>query len=166
MHQSQLFRLLLIVHLAPSWSTGIAQAPFTKTVADNLPNQYHKKALEVESATLCDLLNSRSGLTTEVQFPFARERCSSRDSLRRWRCCECFYLEVVSFPCADIQLQATVETNLTDHLLELVDLCDKDNNGFIDFKEFEHMLSIIRRKFPASENHLSKVRYVWSRSSV
>lgn len=35
-----------------SWSTGIAQAPFTKTVANMLPNQYHKKALEVEYVRL------------------------------------------------------------------------------------------------------------------
>lgn len=69
-------------------------------------------------------------------------------------------MELFLVPSAQTESQATVETNLTDHLLELVDLCDKDNNGLIDFKEFEHMLSIIRRKFPASENHLSKVRYV------
>ncbi len=31
------------------WSTGIAMNPFTRRVADLLPNQVHKKAIEVDA---------------------------------------------------------------------------------------------------------------------
>ena len=31
------------------WSTGIAMNPFTKRVSDLLPNQVHKKAIEVDA---------------------------------------------------------------------------------------------------------------------
>lgn len=30
------------------WSTGIAMNPFTKTVVEKLPNQFHRKAVEVD----------------------------------------------------------------------------------------------------------------------
>jgi len=56
---------------------------------------------------------------------------------------------------------ATVETNLVNHLLELVDTCDSDNDSKIDFKEFEKMLKIVKRKFPTSQIHEEKIRNVF-----
>lgn len=53
---------------------------------------------------------------------------------------------------------ATVETNLVDHLLELVDQCDKNKDGKIDYQEFELMVGKVRRMFPTSQVHIEKVR--------
>lgn len=50
---------------------------------------------------------------------------------------------------------------MVDHLLEMVEQCDKNKDGEIDFEEFENMLGIMRRRFPASEKHLGKVRKIF-----
>jgi len=56
---------------------------------------------------------------------------------------------------------STVETNLVDHLLELVDTCDTNNDGQIDFGEFEAMIKRIQRKFPTSQLHVEKIRDIF-----
>ncbi|KAG0140668.1 hypothetical protein CROQUDRAFT_664901 [Cronartium quercuum f. sp. fusiforme G11] len=56
---------------------------------------------------------------------------------------------------------STIETNLVDHLLELVDQCDKNGDGQIDFNEFEIMMKHIKRKFPASEMQILKIRDIF-----
>jgi hypothetical protein len=55
---------------------------------------------------------------------------------------------------------ATIETNLVNHLLELVDECDVNGDGKIDFAEFERMTKLVSRKFPTSTVHIEKVRCV------
>jgi NADH dehydrogenase len=80
---------------------------------------------------------------------------------------------------------STIETNLTDHLWELLDLCDENKeyvdrstslrcaydfpdtyanfSGKINFNEFETMLKRIRRLFPTSQIHIEKVRDVFEK---
>lgn len=80
--------------------------PFTQKVASRLPNQYHKKALEVDS-----------------------------------------HLRVKGAPLGTVYALgdcATIETNLVDHLLEMVDKCDEDHDGKIDHAEFEKMMKVRR----------------------
>lgn len=94
--------------------------PFTRQVASELPNQYHKHALEVDS-----------------------------------------HLRVLGAPLGSMYAigdAATIEANLLDHLIELVDRFDKDRNGRIDFGEFEQMMASIKRKFPTSQIHVEKMR--------
>lgn len=77
---------------------------------------------------------------------------------------------------------ATIETRLVDHLLEMVDVCDENNDGQIDKDEFEKMMKvncwslerpkrragkliprfpqIVYRKFPTAVKHAEKIRYV------
>lgn len=58
---------------------------------------------------------------------------------------------------------STIETNLVNYLLELVDQCDKNGDGQIDFEEFEMMIKHVRRKFPTSQMHIEKVRDVFEK---
>lgn len=133
----------VIEHVIPSgftlWSTGIgelfgrwwccahstnvylaAMNPFTQRVASLLPNQYHKKALEVDS-----------------------------------------HLRVLGAPLGTVYALgdcATVETNLVNHLLEMVDRCDEDKDGTINQAEFEKMMKIVHRRFPTTEKYVKKIR--------
>ncbi|GAA5971253.1 hypothetical protein JCM11641_008283 [Rhodosporidiobolus odoratus] len=58
---------------------------------------------------------------------------------------------------------ATIETRLVDHLLEFVERADEDKNGEIDRKEFEKMMGFVKRRFPASEKHFSKIQDVFAK---
>ncbi|PLW43525.1 hypothetical protein PCASD_06739 [Puccinia coronata f. sp. avenae] len=58
---------------------------------------------------------------------------------------------------------STIETNLVNHLLDLVDRCDTNHDGQIDFDEFEAMIKQIRRKFPTAQVHIEKVRDVFEK---
>jgi len=58
---------------------------------------------------------------------------------------------------------STIETNLTDHLWELLDMCDENKDGRINFEEFEVMLKRIKRLFPTSQLHVEKVRSVFEK---
>ncbi|KAH8925094.1 nucleotide-binding domain-containing protein [Atractiella rhizophila] len=53
---------------------------------------------------------------------------------------------------------ATMETRLVDYLMEVVGICDKDDDGKIDFEEFEKLMKIMKRKFPTSTIHIEKIR--------
>ncbi|KAF9526941.1 hypothetical protein CPB83DRAFT_769273 [Crepidotus variabilis] len=114
-------------HSIPSnfvlWSTGIAMNPFTERVSSLLPNQVHKKAIEVDS-----------------------------------------HLRVIGAPKGEVYAIgdcATIETSLLGHFLDLVDECDKDKNGKIDFGEWEDMVVKIKQRIPMAEDHLSKVKEVF-----
>ncbi|WAR63956.1 hypothetical protein PtB15_16B115 [Puccinia triticina] len=107
------------------WSTGIAMNPLTQKLAQYLPNQYHKHALEVDS-----------------------------------------HLRVKGAPLGTVYAigdASTIETNLVNHLLDLVDRCDTNHDGEIDFDEFESMIKQIRRKFPTAQVHIEKVRDVFEK---
>ncbi|KAH8924245.1 mitochondrial NADH dehydrogenase [Atractiella rhizophila] len=56
---------------------------------------------------------------------------------------------------------ATLETNLVSYLLDLVKQCDVNNDGHIDFEEFEKMMVIVKRKFPTSTIHVEKIKDVF-----
>ncbi|KAI8454759.1 NADH dehydrogenase [Phakopsora pachyrhizi] len=58
---------------------------------------------------------------------------------------------------------STIETNLVNHLLNLVDQCDTNKDGKIDFEEFESMIKQVRRKFPTAQVHIEKVRDVFEK---
>ncbi|GAA6020279.1 hypothetical protein JCM8202_002607 [Rhodotorula sphaerocarpa] len=58
---------------------------------------------------------------------------------------------------------STIETRLVDHLLEFVERCDSDHDGNIDRREFEQMMKYVKRKFPASEKHFSKIQNVFDK---
>lgn len=119
------------------WSTGIAMNPFTATVAARLPDQYHQHALEV-----CSLPPSLGEADDDEV-----------DS----------HLRVLGAPLGTLYAlgdAATIETNLLNHLLELVKRFDKDQDGRFNYDEFEGMMGSIRRKFPTSQIHVEKIRSV------
>lgn len=58
---------------------------------------------------------------------------------------------------------ATIETNLMNHLWELVEYSDVNRDGKIDFNEFQVMLKRIRRMFPTSQIHIDKVKEVFDK---
>lgn len=102
------------------WSTGIAMNPFVKRVSDLLPNQVHKKAIEVDA-----------------------------------------HLRVKGSPTGEVYAigdAATLETAIVPHLLDLVDECDKNKDGKIDFEEWGIMVDRIKQKIPMAESQLQKVR--------
>jgi hypothetical protein len=55
---------------------------------------------------------------------------------------------------------ATIETRLVDHLLDIVEKCDDNKDGKIDQREFEHMMRIVKRKFPTAQVQVDKIRSV------
>ncbi|POW00493.1 hypothetical protein PSHT_13011 [Puccinia striiformis] len=76
------------------------------------------------------------------------------------------YLRVTGAPLGTVYAigdASTIETNLVNHLLDLVDQCDTNNDGEIDFDEFESMIKHIRRKFPTAQVHIEKVREVFEK---
>jgi len=102
------------------WSTGIAMNPFTERVCSLLPNQVHKKAIEVDA-----------------------------------------HLRVIGAPLGTVYAigdASTIETSLLRHLLGLIDTCDKNNDGKIDFEEWETMVKHIKQKVPMASTHLEKIR--------
>ncbi|KNZ53903.1 NADH dehydrogenase [Puccinia sorghi] len=135
------------------WSTGIAMNPLTQKLAGYLPNQYHKHALEVDSQSVYFL------------YPLLTQSLIS-------------LLRVKGAPLGTVYAigdASTIETNLVsenltechslivNHLLDLVDRCDINNDGQIDFDEFELMIEQIRRKFPTAQVHIEKVRNVFEK---
>ncbi|KAI0306399.1 hypothetical protein B0F90DRAFT_1689582 [Multifurca ochricompacta] len=102
------------------WSTGIAMNPFTARVSSLLPNQVHKKAIEVDA-----------------------------------------HLRVKGAPLGDVYAIGdctTIETSVVSHLLELVEEADRNQDGKIDFDEWEIMVKRIKKKIPMAASHLKKVR--------
>lgn len=76
------------------------------------------------------------------------------------------HLRVIGAPTGTVYCigdASTIETNLVDHLWELIDQCDSNKDGRIDFAEFEDMLKRIRRLFPTSQLHIEKVRDVFEK---
>jgi len=103
------------------WSTGIAMNPFTARLTSLLPNQVHKKAIEVDSHLR--VLGAPKG---EV---YAIGDCSTVSNTA--------LISITAY----IAIQ--IETSLLNHFLELVDESDKDRNGKIDFGEWEDMGEVI-----------------------
>lgn len=105
------------------WSTGLGMNPLAKRVCEQLPNQFHSKAIIVDS-----------------------------------------HMRVKGAPQGTVYAigdNATVDNNLLDALLDLVDDCDKDGDGKIDFEEFEIMSHKLRQKFPLAKSHLQKIRKIF-----
>lgn len=53
---------------------------------------------------------------------------------------------------------ANIETSLINHFNALVEECDKDSNGEIDFGEWEDMVTKIKKRVPMAEDHLAQVK--------
>ncbi|KAF6763981.1 mitochondrial NADH dehydrogenase, partial [Ephemerocybe angulata] len=71
------------------------------------------------------------------------------------------YLRVLGAPKGQVYAIgdcATIETSVIAHFTELVDECDKDKNGKIDFGEWEDMVKKIKARIPMAEDHLGQVR--------
>ncbi|KAF8511120.1 nucleotide-binding domain-containing protein [Hysterangium stoloniferum] len=118
-----------IEHEIPSnfvlWSTGISKNPFTQRVSDLLPNQVHRKAIEVDS-----------------------------------------HLRVNGAPLGTVYAVgdcATIETNIVNHIMEFVDIVDKNNDGKIDYEEWEAMVQAIKKVFPSAREHISQARDLFDR---
>ncbi|KAI0748361.1 nucleotide-binding domain-containing protein [Daedaleopsis nitida] len=102
------------------WSTGIAMNPFTQRVSELLPNQVHKKAVEVDA-----------------------------------------HLRVKGAPLGEVYAigdASTIETSVVSYLLDLVDEADKNQDGKIDYDEWEIMVARIKKRIPMAEDQLNKVR--------
>lgn len=94
--------------------------PFVARVSSLLPNQVHKKAIEVDA-----------------------------------------HLRVKGAPSGEVYCigdASTIETSVVAHLLELVDEADKNQDGKIDFSEWQVMVGQIKKRIPMSEEHLERVR--------
>ncbi|TFK30097.1 mitochondrial NADH dehydrogenase [Coprinopsis marcescibilis] len=71
------------------------------------------------------------------------------------------HLRVLGTPAGEVYAIgdcANIETSLVGHFLELVEACDKDKNGKIDFGEWESMVKFIKKRVPMAEDHLVQVR--------
>ncbi|KIJ41323.1 hypothetical protein M422DRAFT_60486 [Sphaerobolus stellatus SS14] len=53
---------------------------------------------------------------------------------------------------------ATIQTNIMGHILEYVDAADKNNDGKIDYEEWEDMVEHIKKTFPSAKEHVLKAR--------
>ncbi|KAF7322483.1 hypothetical protein HMN09_00026700 [Mycena chlorophos] len=105
------------------WSTGIAMNPFAERVTDLLPNQVHKKAIEVDAH-----LRVKGTAPGSV---YAVGDCS------------------------------TIETSIVSHLLDLVKEADRNEDGVIDYDEWEIMVARIKQKIPMAADHLSEVKQLF-----
>ncbi|KAJ7074179.1 pyridine nucleotide-disulfide oxidoreductase-domain-containing protein [Mycena amicta] len=105
------------------WSTGIAMNPFAQRVTDLLPNQVHRKAIEVDA-----------------------------------------HLRVMGAPVGSVYAVgdcATIETSVVSHLLDLVREADRNQDGVIDYDEWEIMVTRIKQKIPMAGDHLSEVKQLF-----
>ncbi|KZV92890.1 nucleotide-binding domain-containing protein [Exidia glandulosa HHB12029] len=53
---------------------------------------------------------------------------------------------------------STIETSVLSHLLDFVAEADKNNDGMIDFEEWQIMAARIKKKIPMSSGHLLEIR--------
>ncbi|KAI8446502.1 hypothetical protein BY996DRAFT_1397047 [Phakopsora pachyrhizi] len=61
---------------------------------------------------------------------------------------------------------STIETNLVNYLLNLVDQCDSNKDGKIDFKEFEIMIKQVSQKFPTAQVHIDLKIITWCQAAL
>ncbi|KAH7107705.1 nucleotide-binding domain-containing protein [Auriculariales sp. MPI-PUGE-AT-0066] len=61
---------------------------------------------------------------------------------------------------------ATVETSVLSHLLDFVAEADANNDGRIDFNEWQFMSTRIKKKLPMTAQHLSEIRELFHRFDV
>ncbi|KAI8449571.1 hypothetical protein BY996DRAFT_6418313 [Phakopsora pachyrhizi] len=61
---------------------------------------------------------------------------------------------------------STIETNLVSYLLNLVDQCDSNKDGKIDFKEFEIMIKQVSQKFPTAQVHIDLKIITWCQAAL
>ncbi|KAL7419107.1 hypothetical protein Q5752_005943 [Cryptotrichosporon argae] len=105
------------------WSTGIAMQPFTKRLVDILPNQFHSKAVQVDS-----------------------------------------YLRVEGAPKGTVYAMgdaATIHLNMLDQLLEIWDKFDTNKDGAIDYEEWQHMSTYIKKQFPLASKYFDRVKDIF-----
>lgn len=147
----------IIEHSIPTnfvlWSTGIAMNPFTARISSLLPNQVHKKAIEVDAQ-----LRVKGAPLGDV---YAIGDCATVMSVPSGRDVSSYHLQI--------------ETSLVSHLLELVEEADRNHDGKIDFSEWEIMgqpsqscirvlayhtppVKRIKKKIPMAATHLEEVR--------
>ncbi|KAJ3484594.1 hypothetical protein NLI96_g5534 [Meripilus lineatus] len=133
----------LVEHEVPTnfvlWSTGIAMNPFTARVSSLLPNQVHKKAIEVDAH-----LRVKGAPVGEV---YAIGDASTVGIVLSWLLNQLLILRARF---------GQIETSVVAHLLGLVDECDKNKDGKIDFDEWETMVSRIKQRIPMAESQLQK----------
>jgi hypothetical protein len=133
------------------WSTGIAMNPFTKTVVEKLPNQFHRKAVEVDQH-----------LRVRGAPPGTVYAIGDASTVRPpTGACEQSALCRLTLPPGRLQ----IETRLVNHLLEIFDECDSDKDNKINYAEWEKLAGIMRSKFPLAEKHFTKM-YVAGLPSV
>lgn len=100
------------------WSTGIAMNPFAEKVTTYLPNQVHKKAIEVDA--------------------YLRVKGAPRGEV--YAVGDCATVRLVAYGDNFMLIHSPkLETSIVSHFLELVDEADKDKNGKIDMDEWEFM---------------------------
>jgi hypothetical protein len=130
--------------------------PFTARVSSLLPNQVHKKAIEVDAH-----LRVKGAPLGTV---YAIGDCATVRTILSCR-------NVISLRCLQI------ETSVVSHLLELVEEADRNQDGKIDFDGWQIMgesespnppnthqaspaspVKRIKKKIPMAADHLEKVR--------
>jgi hypothetical protein len=147
----------VIEHTIPTnfvlWSTGIAMNPFTFRVSSLLPNQVHKKAIEVDAH-----LRVKGAPLGDV---YAIGDCATVSMVTSRG-------DVSSFI-------RQIETSIVSHLLELVEEADRNRDGKIDYEEWKIMGELwlsakspvakrtrlvkrIKKNIPMAASHLEKAR--------
>nr|VWP00651.1 MFS domain-containing protein [Ganoderma boninense] len=128
------------------WSTGIAMNPFTKRISDQLPNQVHKKAIEVDAhlrvkgAPLGEVyaIGDASTIETSVVsylLDLVDESDTNKDGKIDFHEWEMMVARIKKrIPMAEEQLQK---------VRELFDLYDSDSNNALDLNELAVLLQEI-----------------------
>lgn len=93
--------------------------PFTQRLCDILPNQVHRKAVETDA--------------------YLRVKGAPKGTIYAIGDCATVRLLLLSSLQLSSDLILQIETSAVDHFMELVEECDKNKDGKIDFEEFEDM---------------------------
>ena len=111
----------VVEHTIPAnfvlWSTGIAMNPFTSRVSSLLPNQVHKKAIEVDAH-----LRVKGAPLGDI-----------------YAIGDCATVSIATSGGVANSFVQKIETSIVSHLLELVEEADVNRDGKIDFEEWEIM---------------------------
>ncbi|KAJ8483076.1 hypothetical protein ONZ51_g4945 [Trametes cubensis] len=134
------------------WSTGIAMNPFTRRVADLLPNQVHKKAIEVDAhlrvkgAPLGEVYAIGDASTIETSVvPYLLELVDEADKNKDGK----IDFEEWEIMVSRIKKRIPMAEEQLQKVRELFDLYDSDSDNSLNLNELAVLLQEIGNKITA-----------------